>query len=241
MVYPTGPRTRARVARDAWSTPRSLGYTHNMPGTAVPLRRPSGTGSSRPGRLLETAAPPNRARVAQDHWSTTGPWTLTGVTWDSWSTPQALRPGPETRRTAGRPRGLSDLGTRCRGCWSTPRDFGLECESPGIAGRPCRTLDQSASGPGFLVEPARPSALARVAQDRRSTSRDLRHEPESSGTAGQPRGPSDPSACHAGMLVHTPGLGHSPESPRKAGRHRRPLGMGPSHRGRLVHPTGYRT
>ena len=152
MVYPTGPRTRARVALDAWSNPRSVGYTHKLPGTAGPLRGPSGIGSSRPGCLLETTVPPNRVRVAEDHWSTTGPRTLTGVTWDSWSTLWALRPGPESRRRADRPRGLSEPGTSCPGvlvdtagprtrarvsrvCWSTPQDLGPKREWPRISGR----------------------------------------------------------------------------------------------------------
>ena len=241
MVYPTGPRTQARVSRDTWSTPRGLGYSPQLPRRAGPLRGPSGTGSSHPGCLLETAVPTNRARVTQENWSTTGPRTLTGVTWDSWSTPWALKPGPESLRTACRHRMLSDPGTSCPVVLDESACLELQCESPGTASRPRRISEPSASGPGLLVEPA-----------------GVELWPESPRTAGRPHGPLDTSQSPPGLLVNPGGhqtqaqvaleccstlwaLGHSPELPRKAGRHHGPLGMGPSRRGMLVHPTGYRT
>ena len=109
-----GPFDTGPSGQDAWSNPRGRGYTHKLPGTAGPLRGHSHTGHRRPGCLLDTAVPPKRARVAQDNWSTKGPRTLTGVTWDSSSTPRALRSGPESPRTAGRHCGPLGTGpSRC--------------------------------------------------------------------------------------------------------------------------------
>ena len=137
LVETVNPWTRARVAQDAWSTPRGLGYTHKLPGTAGPLRGPSRTGPISPGRLLDTAVAVNRARVAQDNWWSRGPRTLTGVTWDSWSTPWVLRPGSDSRKTAG----------TVPNCLGQPvHPVGLRAWDP-VAQDASGPLDSSASGP----------------------------------------------------------------------------------------------
>ena len=82
-VNVVGPWTRARVARECWSTPWALGPKRDAPGTAGRTRGPSDSGPSRPGQLVAPAGLLTQARVA----------------WDSWSTPWALRPKCESPRT----------------------------------------------------------------------------------------------------------------------------------------------
>ena len=118
LVHTAGPRTRAQVPQDSWSSPRDLRHGPELSGTAG--RR----------RGLRT-----RVRDAQMCWSTPrafGPWPGTSgtvgrhhgpmdtgpnrpgklidrvghqtrgrVTWESWSTPHALGPEHESPRRAG--------------------------------------------------------------------------------------------------------------------------------------------
>ena len=79
---------RARVQTQL---PRIDGLTHGPPDT----------GPSRPGRLVKNAVRLTRVRNARENWLTTGPRTLTGVTWDSWSTPRTLRMECEFPGTPG--------------------------------------------------------------------------------------------------------------------------------------------
>ena len=110
LVDTSGPREKAQVSRDSWSTPRGLGYSPELPGRAGRPNGPSGKGPSLAGCLVDTAVRPTRARVARDSCSTT--WAL-GPRPESPGTagqnPRALGPRPESCKTAGRPRG--SLGT----------------------------------------------------------------------------------------------------------------------------------
>ena len=104
---PPDPRTQARVARDSCLTPGPSGTVLSHPGPLVntachqtrrdsPRRagknhRPSDTGPSGTGQLVDPAEP----------------LTQVQVTWDCWSTPGALGHKRECPGAAGRP-----LGTR---------------------------------------------------------------------------------------------------------------------------------
>ena len=105
-----GPRNRARVTRDSWSTPRAFGQRPIWPGTAG-----------------QTAGPRNRARVTWDSCSArrasdmvpnrpgylvdpAGLRTLALVAREACSKLRSLQSGPKSPRTAGRPCGISDTG-----------------------------------------------------------------------------------------------------------------------------------
>ena len=104
LVYTAGPPTRARVAWDTWSTPRTLGpmarvtrhswstlraigTERNSPRTACRHREPTDTSASHAGHQVDTAGPQ------------AGPETPSV----SWSTLRALGQGPSPG-TAGRHR-----------------------------------------------------------------------------------------------------------------------------------------
>ena len=116
LIDTTGPRPRARVPRDswsttdAWSTQLALGLKHEWPVRAGRPRWPFETGASHLGELVDPTGPWKRARVPRESSSTEGPRTSTRVARDSWLTPRALVHGPESPRRPGRPRGHSDLG-----------------------------------------------------------------------------------------------------------------------------------
>ena len=90
LVDPAGFQTRTRGPRNYWSTPRGLGDSPQLPRRDGLPHGPTDTGPSRPGRLFDNAVRLTRVGVARDNWLTTGTRTLTGVTWDSWSTPRPL-------------------------------------------------------------------------------------------------------------------------------------------------------
>ena len=154
---------------------------------------------------------------------------------------QALKPRPESRRTAGRPGGQSDPGLSrpgqlvdpvglrtwtpvTRDSWSTPRALGWKCVWPRTAGQKSRTYDQGASHPGKLFDTAGPKAQSRVTRDTWLTPRALRHGPESPQRAGQPWA-----------------LGPRPKSPGNAGIPRGPSAPSAKCPGQLVDPVGPRT
>ena len=90
LVDPAGFQTRTRGPRNYWSTPRGLGYSPQLPRRDGLPHGPTDTGPCRPRRLFDNAVRLTRVGVARDNWLTTGTRTLTGVTWDSWSTPRPL-------------------------------------------------------------------------------------------------------------------------------------------------------
>ena len=200
-----------RSCPDTWSKPRYIRPGPELPGRAGRPRGTSGTapshpgqlvdcgtsdpGLSRPGPLVDTGDLGPMRKTSAAHSDTTGPWTRARVARYSWSIPRALRHGPESPGTVGRPSGHSvpgwsrpghldnPTGTRtrtrvARESWSTPRALGHRPESPRTAGRHRRPLDTGLSDPGQLVVTACPRIQARVTQDSWSTLRGLRYTPE---------------------------------------------------------------
>ena len=150
-------------------------------------------GLSHPRQLVDTAGHRAWARGARESWSTAGPRTFAGLTWNSWLTPRPLGMNRESRETAGRLRGLSDMDPRpsellvnparprvqspvAQDRWSTTRP-----ESPRAPVRQCGTSYKGRSHPGQLVDhghsdpdrsllgklvdPAGPQTRPRVAQE----------------------------------------------------------------------------
>ena len=199
-------------------TPRAIGQAPESAGRAGRSGGPSDPSSSRPRQRVDPAGPRIRARVTRD----------------SWSTPQALEPGPCSPGTSGRAPGT----TVSRGSWSTPRAQGHGPEAPQTAGRTRGHWNPAPGRPGYLVEPW-----------------DLRHGPESPGAAGRLRGSRDTGLRRPAQLFKTAGTGtrarvpwdswstprdHGPKraSPRTAGRHLRASDPGLSRPGQLVDTAG---
>ena len=224
LVDLRGPRTQARVTRDCWSTPRTIG-----PNAICQ------------GKLVDTAGPRARARVPRDSWlnpqtlgherklprrarrpcrpsdqgksrpgqlvNTEGLLTGVPVTTESWSTPWPPNLGPSHVGQLVDPAGLRTQARVARKTWSPPRAIGPGPESAG------QLFDTWA----------------------------LRNGPKSPVTAVQHRRHSDPGRCRWGQLVDTAGpriwvhvarvswstlraFGPLPKSPGTAGR---PQDLGP--------------
>ena len=147
----------------------------------------------------------------------TRPRVQSQVARDSWSTPRALRPVPESPGTPVRHLSPSDQGPRCPGqlvdpaghqawarvawdTWSTacPRTHSQVARdswtTPWGLG-PCP------SHPGQLVDPVGLRTLAGVAWDRWSTPCALGPEPESPGRVGRHLGPAGTCPSRPGLLV----------------------------------------
>ena len=135
LVDPAGPRTRARVTQNCWSTPWNLRYEPESPGRAGRPCQPADMIATCLGELVDPAGPRNQSRFA----------------WDNRSTPLGLVHGPVYPGTTGPHRGPLDTSvirpgllvdiegprTRTRvahGRWLTLRALGHGPESPGTAG-----------------------------------------------------------------------------------------------------------
>jgi len=255
MVDSAGHRTRARVARGCWLTPRDLGTELEPPGRAGGPRWIWDNSLSSPGHLVEPTGPRTPARVAQV----------------SRSTSQALGHGPELPGTAALLHGPTDTGLSRPGelvetagyhsrtrvvqeSWSTPWALGPGPESPGRAGRNTRALGH---WPKMLRTAGRPPGASEAGVSRAGQVVD------SVGKKNRTRvtreflsngGPSDPSASCPGNLAtprhsaqarvtwgnwSTP-WAHGPthESPGRTCRPRGPSDRGPSRPGELVNPAG---
>ena len=137
-------RTRIRVAQEYWSTPRDLGPKPEWRGTLGRPRRPSDLSPSSPEHFVDHVGPRTWAGVTRDPLvDTVGPWTRARVALDRWSTPRALRYGPESPGAPGQPRGTSGMGASLPGQ--------LLDRGPS---------DANASHPGELVDTAGPKAWA---------------------------------------------------------------------------------
>ena len=134
---------------------------------------------------------------------------------------RALGPSPSRLGELVKPVGPRTRARVARGFWWTPWDLETELESPGRAGGPRGTSDNSPSSPGHLVDPTGPRTPAQVAT-----------------RAGRQCGPADMGPCRPGELVDpaepqtfsrvardclsTPqALGHWPVLPGTAGLPRR--------------------
>ena len=132
MVKTAVRPTRTRVACDSWSSPRDIGHSPDLPGTAGRPRVfgpgpefPGSTGRHRwpsdqcpshPVDLVDPARPSDPGQSRPGHLlDPRGPRTQQRDTRDSWSTPRTLRHGPESLGTAGRPQGPSDTTARHSG------------------------------------------------------------------------------------------------------------------------------
>ena len=205
LVNPTGPRARARVPHDSLSPPQALGTGPESPRTFVRHHGPSDLSVSRQGQMVDTKGLWTRAPVARDSWLTPGPRKRTRGAHESWFTPPAFGPGPESPWPAGQPRGLSDPsvsvrgqvvdteGTRTRAQFVrdirfTQRGIGHGPESPMRPGQSRRSLD-----PG----PSR--------QDIGSTLWAHRSKRESSWTLCRHHGPSNQGPSRAAHLVDPAG------------------------------------
>ena len=173
-----------------------------------------------PGQLFDPAGTRNWARVTRD----------------SWSTPQALGPRPESCGAAGRPGGpldprpshpgslLKPVGPRtwdrvARESWLNPQAVGPGHETFGTADRTHGTSGTGPSRPGPQVELKGLRTRARVILDFWSTPGALTQARDARESCLTPRA-----------------LGHGPESPGTASRIRGPSGTALSRQGQLVNP-----
>ena len=143
-----------------------------------------------------------------------GTRTRSRVTWDIWSKPRALGPGPKLPGTAVHPRRPSDPGpnrpgqlveredtrTRSRSAreiWSTPRSLGPGPIYPRTAGRAHGNLGTGPSYPGQLVEAEGPPTRAQVARESWLMPWAQESGTRSPGTAGRHHGPLHQiTLCH---------------------------------------------
>ena len=220
----TGPRTRTRAALGSWSTPRALESQHKSPrragrpprtsgkvrspGRAGGHRGPSGRGLSCPGRLVDTTGPPTRSRVPRD----------------SLSIPWALRHGPESLGTAGRPLRTLDPG---------PRRLGqlVEHTDPRTRAKVAREGLSTPEGLG-----PRPKSSGTAGQTRRPST-----QARGPGTAGRHRGPSDLGPKRNGQLVEPAGPRPRARVLRDSWSTTQVLGPGPKYPGQVLDPAGTRT
>ena len=180
-------QTRARIARDSWSTPRALGPGPESPGTADRPRGPSDPSANGTGEVIDLGGHRTQAARAGQHRGPSDPAPC--------PLGQLLEPtGPRARArvtgTAGRTLVHLEQNAGCRESWSTPWALEPGPEPPGIVGRARRTSGTGLNDPGQLVEPAGPRA-----------------RPELPGTARRPRGPSDPCLSRPGSRVDEAGTG----------------------------------
>lgn len=231
----TYPQRRAQVARDSWSSLMAFGHGPASPeragrhcGTSVPGQGP-------PGHLVNAAGTHAQARFARKSRSTKralGP-ECESPGW--WSYQTALRHGPESHRTAVRPRWASDptashagdlvdtAGVRtwarvARDTWSTLQGLRQRPEWSGRAGRPSGRSDMGPSRLGELVDTTGPRTWDRVARERWSTR-------GTSDLGLRPPGQLDATASPLNRVRvtrksgSTPrALGYTPETPWTAGQ-----------------------
>ena len=113
--------------------PAGHGPRPKSPGTAGRTRGHSDPGTSRPGQLEDSTDLQTQPRVKQDSWST--PWALRpGPESLGGATPWALRHGPESSETSGRPCKASGTLPSCPGQLVDPAGHGPSPGSPGTAG-----------------------------------------------------------------------------------------------------------
>ena len=198
LVNTAGPRTRARVFLDVWSTPSDLRPMPVSPAKAGRRRRHWNQGLGRPGHLVRPAGLRTWAEYARTAGRPRGP----------------LETGPS------RPGDLVDLaGHRtldriAQDIWSKPRGHGDGIESSRTDGPSCGPSDMRPSPPEELVHTAGTLTRSRVARECWLTPRGLVpgpgrpghlfdtaghwNRPISHGRPGQHRGPMGSGPSHAG-------------------------------------------
>ena len=181
-MYIVHPRILARVAREGWSTPWTIGPERKSSGTLVDI-----TGHrTRPRVAWESCSTPQALEHGPRYHETCG--RACGPSELGASPPGQLvdsaghRTQPRLPGRAGQPRGPSDT--------SASRLL-----------RFCRTSDLGLSRPGRLVDTAVPATRAEFAWESWSISRALGHRPKLTWISGRPRVPSDQGPSHLGQLV----------------------------------------
>ena len=154
LVNHAGNRARARVPRDRWYTPGTLGHWPESLRTPVRQHGTSYQGWSRPGQLVDHGPSDPDWRHLGQLFDPAGPQTWARVTQESWSTPLALGHGHELPGGTGRHRGPSDSSASRLGYLVDSMGPQTFSRVPGTAGRPHKSSDTSASGPGLLIDPA---------------------------------------------------------------------------------------
>ena len=151
-------RTRTRITRESWSTPRACGHVPKSPRTAGRPMRPSDPSPSCPRLLVEPGVLGQSTSHPWQLFNTAAPRARSGVARDYWLTPRALVPESELRRTAAQHCGPSDhgpshpgelvdgAGPRARAqvprdSWLTPQALGPGPEPSGSACRTHRITD----------------------------------------------------------------------------------------------------
>ena len=137
LVNTVGPRARARVTPESYSTLWDIRPENVIPGRAVRNCGPSGMGPKHPREIFNPVGHRTRGRHAREGWS--NPWALgrrpewpgtsldpacpctnARVTRVSWSTPQALGPGLRRPVQLVDPVDLQTRDPVARESWSTP-------------------------------------------------------------------------------------------------------------------------
>ena len=156
-----GPQTRARIARDCWSTPWALGPKRELPGTAG-----------------QKAGLQKQARVTRDNW-----WTRLAFGHGSICQGQLVdTAGPRTHApgagTAGRPHRTSDPSSSVPQHWLILQTLGPGPLMPGKTGGHHGPSGTGPSPLGQLVDHSGPRTWARVPRDSLSTLQALGSWPE---------------------------------------------------------------
>ena len=146
------------------------------------------------------------------------------VTWESWSTPQALGPERESPGRAGRHRGMSESGASLPGQLVDTAD-----------------LDPCLSRPGQLVDHEGPQNGALITRESWSSMQNLRHGPELLGKPCRRRGPSYLGPTRPGQLVDPGGNSDHARVASEGSSTPRALRTVPSPPGQMVDTAGPRT
>ena len=183
LVDTEDPRSLARVTQKSWLTPQAFRQVRKPSGTAGRPHGNSNPDPSPPGYLVDPSGLGAEPEAPGKVVYTANPRTRPRVTQESWSTPQAIRHGPDSSGRAGQHRVPSDMGlflpgqlvdtagtrTWARGtrdCWSPTQAFGRGPESPGTGGRPCGTSDPGTIHPGQMVNTAVPRNRVQVTRQK---------------------------------------------------------------------------
>ena len=123
-----GPSGTVRVAKESWSTVRTIGPERNRPGRAGRTVLPSDPSASRPGELVDPTGPLTRVRSTGTAVRPRGTSEPCLVARDIWSSPRSLGPGPEWTGTAGGPRAPSESSASHPGQLVDPQALGPKRE-----------------------------------------------------------------------------------------------------------------
>ena len=184
LVEAVGPRTQARVARECWSTSRAIGPQRESLRRGGRHRKHSHTGLSCPGELVDPMGYRRRAQGLRSAGRPRRPSDRIPITRESWSTPRALGPGPESPWCADPTCGTTDLFPSHPGLLVNPAVHRTQAQVARVSWWTLRALGPSSSHPGELVDPVGPRTQARVARQSWSFPQALEHGPRSPGTSG---------------------------------------------------------